>query len=139
MFGYLTLLLVLAVSGLGQAMPAIEQRSSASSPAPFSTFTHNPVYYPLQQAPLWRVAYARAIQVQDGSLLLTWEDYPYGENSTNLDTFKILRSVDGGVTWSNLSQVADTQNGWGMRFRESQSVLLYHSLAKVAQSHTCTS
>jgi hypothetical protein len=65
------------------------------------------------------VAYARAIQVQDESLLLTWEDYPYGENSTNLDTFKILRSVDGGVSWSNLSQVADTQNGWGMRFRMS--------------------
>ncbi len=122
MFGYLTLLLVLAVCGLGRATPVIEQRSS---PAPFSTFTHNPVYYPLHQAPLWRVAYARAIQVQDSSLLLTWEDYPYGENSTNLDTFKILRSVDGGVTWSNFSQVADTQNGWGMRFRESYSVLLY--------------
>lgn len=116
MLAYLTFLSVLTVSTLCRAAPPIEQRSS---PASYSTFTHNPVYYPPQQAPLWRVAYARAIQVQDESLLLTWEDYPYGENSTNLDTFKILRSVDGGVSWSNLSQVADTQNGWGMRFRMS--------------------
>lgn len=116
MLAYLTFLSVLTVSTLCRAAPPIEQRSS---PASYSTFTHNPVYYPLQQAPLWRVAYARAIQVQDESLLLTWEDYPYGENSTNFDTFKILRSVDGGVSWSNLSQVADTQNGWGMRFRMS--------------------
>lgn len=124
MFGYLTLLSVLAVSALGRATPAIEQRSS---PAAFSTFTHNPVYYPVKQAPLWRVCYARAIQVQDNSLLMTWEDYPYAESSSNLDTFKILRSIDGGATWSNLSQVADTQNGWGMRFRELHSSLLYLS------------
>lgn len=88
------------------------------SPAAFSTFTHNPVYYPLQQAPLWRVAYARALQLSDKSLLLTWEDYPYGESSAHLDTFKIRRSTDGGVTWANLSEVADTKNGWGMRFRK---------------------
>ncbi|KAJ5176578.1 uncharacterized protein N7482_002455 [Penicillium canariense] len=120
MFAYLTLLSALAVSALCRATPAIEQRAT---PAAYSTFTHNPVYYPLSQAPLWRVAYSRAIQVQDGSLLLTWEDYPYGENSTNLDTFKILRSVDGGVSWSNLSQVADTQNKWGMRFQPDMYIL----------------
>ncbi|KAF7158733.1 hypothetical protein CNMCM5623_003897 [Aspergillus felis] len=120
MFAYLTLLSVLAVSALCQATPAIEKRSS---PAPYSNFTHNPVYYPLKQAPLWRVCYARAIQVQDGSLLLTWEDYPYGENSSNLDTFKILRSVDGGASWSNFSHVADTQNGWGMRFQPDMYIL----------------
>jgi hypothetical protein len=118
MFAYLTLFSVLAAGAFCRAAPAIEQRSS---PAPYSTFTHNPVYYPLEQAPLWRVAYARTIQVQDGSLLLTWEDYPYGENSTNLDSFKILRSVDGGASWSNYSQVADTQNRWGMRFRRLSS------------------
>ncbi|GIK05144.1 hypothetical protein Aspvir_009246 [Aspergillus viridinutans] len=120
MFAYLTLLLVLAVSALCQATSAIEKRSS---PAPYSTFTYNPVYYPLKQAPLWRVCYARAIQVQDGNLLLTWEDYPYGENSANLDTFKILRSVDGGASWSNFSHVADTQNGWGMRFQPDMYIL----------------
>ncbi|KAJ6007999.1 hypothetical protein N7540_011975 [Penicillium herquei] len=120
MLTFLTLLSVLAVSALGRATPAIEQRSSLAA---FSTFTGNPVYYPLEQAPLWRVCYARAIQVQDGSLLMTWEDYPYDEDSTNLDTFKILRSVDGGVSWSNLSQVADTQNGWGMRFQPDMYIL----------------
>jgi hypothetical protein len=121
MLASLTLLSLLAVSAPCRAAPAIEQRST---PAAFSTFTHNPVYYPLEEAPLWRTAYARAIQVQDGSLLLTWEDYPYGESSTNLDTFKILRSVDGGASWSNYSQVADTQNGWGMRFRGLNSILI---------------
>lgn len=114
MFLPLLVLLGLSVTVLGLATPSVQKRS----PAAFSTFVHNPIYYPLEDAPLWRVAYARAIQVADGSLLLTWEDYPYGENSTNLDTFKILRSVDGGATWANLSQVHDTQNGWGMRFRQ---------------------
>ena len=123
MLASLTLLSALAGSALCRVTSTIQQRSS---PAPFSTFTHNPVYYPLEQAPLWRVAYARATQVQDNSLLLTWEDYPYGEDAENLDTFKILRSVDGGATWSNLSQVADTHNGWGMRFRTSHSSLLCH-------------
>ena len=104
--------------GLSSAVPSAVQLRAA--PAVFSTFTRNPVYYPLQNAPLWRVAYARALQLSDKSLILTWEDYPYGESATNLDTFKILRSTDGGATWANLSQVADTQNGWGMRFRKYQ-------------------
>ncbi|OJJ03475.1 hypothetical protein ASPVEDRAFT_84924 [Aspergillus versicolor CBS 583.65] len=120
MFANLILLSVLAVSALCRAAPALEQRAT---PAPYSTFTQNPVYLPLEEAPLWRVAYARAIQVQDGSLLMTWEDYPYGEDSTNLDTFKILRSVDGGASWSNLSQVGDTENGWGLRFQPHMHIL----------------
>ena len=105
---------LLAITSLAAATPVeIEKRA----PSAFSTFAKNPVYYPLQQAPLWRTAYSRALQLQDNSLILTWEDYPAGESSTNLDTFKILRSVDGGATWANLSQIRDTQNGWGMRFR----------------------
>lgn len=118
MFGSSFILKALFTATLCLAAPTpvdLEERS----PAAFSTFNHNPVYQPLQQAPLWRVAYSRAIQlVADKSLLLTWEDYPYGEDANNLDTFKILRSTDGGSTWANLSQVHDTQNGWGMRFRK---------------------
>ena len=114
MLGLLTSLLTLGGALVAAAPSAIERRA----PAAFSTFTHNTVYKPLQQAPLWRTAYARALQLQDKSLILTWEDYPYGEDASHLDTFKVLRSTDGGVSWANLSQVVDTQNGWGMRFRE---------------------
>ena len=113
----LTLLLAFAGSAFAHATPAERGIVARAAPAAFSTFTQNPVYYPPQDDPLWRVAYARAIQIQSSNLLLTWEDYPVGESSTNTDTFKILQSTTGGSSWTNLSQVHDTQNGWGMRFR----------------------
>lgn len=109
---------LLACVGLVLAAPSSFEKRA---PTAYSTFTHNPVYYPLQEAPLWRTAYARANQLKDNSLILTWEDYPYGESVSDLDTFKVLHSTDGGATWANLSQVRDTQNGWGMRFRKSAS------------------
>lgn len=130
---------ILALAALAGSVLAAPQSIEKRAPAANSTFTHNPVYYPLQQAPLWRTAYARALQLKDNSLILTWEDYPYGESSTNLDTFKILRSVDGGATWANLSQVRDTQNGWGMRFRELPRGQLGCVMLTIAcQNHTCT-
>lgn len=122
------LIKALAATTLCLAAPAPAELTGRDIAA-FSTFSHNTVYKPLSQAPLWRTAYSRAIQVADQSLLLTWEDYPYGENSTNLDTFKVLRSTDGGVSWSNLSQVHDTQNGWGMRFRTSADLCIETTLA----------
>lgn len=118
MLALLTLLSVFTGNALGRASPTEHGLVARAAPAAFSTFTQNPVYNPPEDAPLWRVAYARAIQVQSGNMLMTWEDYPAGESSTNLDTFKIIQSTTGGATWTNLSQVHDTQNGWGMRFRK---------------------
>lgn len=62
--------------------------------------------------------YPRAIQLQhngtaNGRILATHENYTIGNN----DSFPIYRSDNEGVSWSVISQVTDTQNGWGMRFQ----------------------
>lgn len=44
----------------------------------------------------------------------TWENYtPNGIKPW----FPIFRSTDHGYTWSNYSQIFDTQNGWGLRYQ----------------------
>ncbi|KAJ7028446.1 BNR/Asp-box repeat protein [Mycena alexandri] len=66
-----------------------------------------------------RTLYARTVLIpQDGAdqnvLLATWENYSPEPPHV---WFSIFRSVDLGQTWSPLSNVTDTQNGWGMRYQ----------------------
>ncbi|GME52139.1 hypothetical protein N7458_005917 [Neofusicoccum parvum] len=84
------------------------------APAPFSDFNNNAVFYPGADFTSWRTIYARSLQLGDGSLLTTWENYP---PEPPLVTFPIYRSTDGGATWSNFSQVSDELNGWGLRYQ----------------------
>ncbi|KAJ2905987.1 hypothetical protein MKZ38_003470 [Zalerion maritima] len=61
-----------------------------------------------------RVLYARAIELSSGALLATWENY---SPEPPLVHFPIYQSLDGGLTWSEIGQVHDTQNGWGLRYQ----------------------
>ena len=61
--------------------------------------------------------YARAIQLRyDGScggrMYARFERY-FGSKPT----FPIYESADLGLTWSKISEVADTVNGWGLRYQ----------------------
>lgn len=69
--------------------------------------------------------YPRAIQLQyqsgtyasaNGSMLATFENYT---PSSTLAYFPIYKSTDNGKTWttSPISQVTDTQNGYGLRYQ----------------------
>lgn len=82
------------------------------TPAPFSDFTNNAVFWPPSSYPSWRTLYARTLQLPDESLLITWEDYP-----PEPLYFPIYRSKDGGATWSEYSRVYDQVNGWGLRYQ----------------------
>ncbi|HEU5354424.1 MAG TPA: RICIN domain-containing protein [Actinocrinis sp.] len=62
------------------------------------------------------VMYARAVTLHhdgdaNGTMLATFETYT---NST--PSFPVYKSTDGGASWSYLSQVTDTVNGYGMRW-----------------------
>ena len=81
--------------------------------------THAPstLYAPRVETPKPGSLYPRALQLRhagklNGLMLATFEEYVKGTPS-----FPIYRSTDGGVSWSPYSRVADTQNGWGMRFQ----------------------
>ena len=61
--------------------------------------------------------YPRVIRLEhngrfNGALLLTFERYTY-----DTPFFAIYSSADNGLTWSLLSKVHDTKNGWGMRYQ----------------------
>jgi len=60
--------------------------------------------------------YARAVTLRhngdaNGTILTTFETY-----TTGTPYFPVYKSADGGGTWSYLSQVTDTVNGYGMRW-----------------------
>ncbi|WTJ88683.1 RICIN domain-containing protein [Streptomyces sp. NBC_01537] len=74
------------------------------------------MYTPPSGAPSPGTLYPRAMRLQhngsaNGTILATFEQYT---NTTPV--FPIYRSTDDGNSWTKISEVADTQNGWGMRW-----------------------
>jgi hypothetical protein len=91
------------------ASPMVEKRD----------FTNETVFTTPSDYTSWKTIYGRSVQLTDGSLLVTWEDYP----PEAVTPFPLYRSTDGGLTWSNYSQVLDQVNKWGMRYQPNLYVL----------------
>jgi hypothetical protein len=89
------------------------------SPLEARDFTNAVVFTPPSDYSSWKTIYGRSAQLTDGSLLLTWEDYPPVEETP----FPIYRSTDGGAAWTEYSQILDQVNGWGMRYQPNLYVL----------------
>ncbi|WP_330286532.1 RICIN domain-containing protein [Streptomyces sp. NBC_00576] len=105
----LFLLLALALAGATLVLPAAGRADAVSRPA-------QTLYTPPSGSPAPGALYPRGLRLQhngsaNGTLLATFEQYT---NSTPV--FPIYRSTDNGNSWSKISEVADTQNGWGMRW-----------------------
>jgi len=81
---------------------------------PFSTFSNVTVFVPPSNYTDPRVLYARTVELEDGVLLATWENYSPEPPAVY---FPIFRSTDGGETWKEISKVADQVNGWGLRYQ----------------------
>jgi len=64
--------------------------------------------------------YARSTQLNDSSILATWENYSPEPPQVY---FPIFRSTDYGRTWSEYSRVEDTQRGFGLRYQPHLYVL----------------
>jgi hypothetical protein len=84
---------------------------------PFSTFNSTVLYSPPSSYKIPRTLYARSVLLNQNHettnvILATWENY-----SQEPPYFPIYRSADGGETWSHLTNVRDSVNGWGLRYQ----------------------
>lgn len=86
-------------------------RSQSSSPSPLTNVT---IFTPPSDYNIPRTLYARNEQLPNCDLLATWENY---SPEPPLVYFPIYRSKDYGKTWSNVSEVHDTANGFGLRYQ----------------------
>ena len=82
--------------------------------SPFSTFSDVIVFVPSINYMDPRVLYARTVELEEGVLLATWENY---SPEPPLVYFPIFRSVDGGKIWKEISKVTDQVNNWGLRYQ----------------------
>ncbi|MEH0581349.1 RICIN domain-containing protein [Streptomyces sp. B21-108] len=88
----------------------------AAGPAAAEARPSQTLYTPPSDAPSPGTFYPRAMRLQyngsaNGTMLATFEQYTSGT-----PVFPIYRSTDNGASWTKISEVADTQNGWGMRW-----------------------
>ncbi|NUP17397.1 MAG: ricin-type beta-trefoil lectin domain protein [Streptomyces sp.] len=106
-FLFLVLALIASVATL--VMPAAGRADAISRPS-------QTMYTPPSGSPAPGSLYPRALRLQhngsaNGTILATFEQYT---NTTPV--FPIYRSTDNGDSWTKISDIADTQNGWGMRW-----------------------
>lgn len=78
------------------------------------TFSDNVIFVPPSDYNTPKVLYARSVELQDGTLLATWENY---SPEPPLVYYPIFQSTDSGVTWKEISKVQDQVNGWGLRYQ----------------------
>ncbi|KAI6714493.1 hypothetical protein PZA11_000672 [Diplocarpon coronariae] len=95
--------------------PGIKQRALTYAPV-----TTKRIFTPPSDYRKPKTLYSRTVQLEDGTLLATWENYSPEPPSVY---FPIYRSTDGGSTWSEYSKVTDKVNGWGLRYQPDLFVL----------------
>ncbi|MFC8147240.1 RICIN domain-containing protein [Streptomyces paradoxus] len=106
---FLFLLLALIASVATLVLPAAGRADATARPA-------QTMYTPPPGAPAPGSLYPRGLRLQhsgsaNGTILATFEQYTNGT-----PVFPIYRSTDNGNSWTKISDIADTQNGWGMRW-----------------------
>jgi hypothetical protein len=87
---------------------------AAILPSFTTTYSNVTVFDPPSDYNIPRTLYARTVQLPNGDLLATWENY---SPEPPVVYFPIYRSFDLGKTWSKLSTVQDTANGVGLRYQ----------------------
>ncbi|KAK1996932.1 Oligoxyloglucan reducing end-specific cellobiohydrolase [Colletotrichum falcatum] len=80
--------------------------ANSSAPAAFGFFVNNTIHQPAGNETFF---YPRYTELQDGTILAT-----ASLTGHSPAFFPIFESRDGGATWEWVSNVTDTQNGWGM-------------------------
>src|SRR5215510_3616230 len=83
----------------------------ADSPAYFSSRL---IFAPPSNYTNPRVLYPRTVELTDGTLLATWENYSPEPPTVY---FPIYESKDLGASWKLISRVEDRVNGWGLRYQ----------------------
>jgi hypothetical protein len=106
---FLTLMFALLAAVSALVLPAAGRADALARPS-------QTMYTPPSNAPSPGSLYPRAMRMQhngsaNGTMLATFEQYTSGT-----PVLPIYRSTDNGNSWTKISEVADTQNGWGMRW-----------------------
>ncbi|RDW84913.1 glycoside hydrolase family 93 protein [Coleophoma cylindrospora] len=103
-----------SISLLSVAVSAVPYKPGGSSLKPFSTFSNVTIFTPPANYTDPRTLYARTVELENGVLLATWENY---SPEPPLVYFPIYKSTDGGETWKMISKITDQVNGWGLRYQ----------------------
>ncbi len=88
--------------------------TTTASPRLFSTFSNITVAHSPLGSNSPGVLYARTTEISKDILLATWENY---SPEPPLVYFPIHRSLDGGLTWTEISRATDQVNNWGLRYQ----------------------
>jgi hypothetical protein len=99
---------IFALLGVASALPSQADRGLS----PY--FDNNVIFDPPSNYTIPRTLYARTVELSDGTLLATWENY---SPEPPLVYFPIYQSKDGGHTFREVSKVTDEVNDWGLRYQ----------------------
>ncbi|KAI0130566.1 BNR/Asp-box repeat protein [Xylariales sp. AK1849] len=105
--------LLLAITALGQLTSAGRSGSGSHKSGP-TLVDGELIFHPPSNYTDPQVLYARSVQLYDGRLLATWENY---SPEPPLVYFPIYESLDDGASWHELSKVEDQVNGYGLRYQ----------------------
>ena len=83
----------------------VTERQAPLKPRPFSHFVNNTIYQPTGNQ---SITYPRYVELTDGTILAT-----SSLSGPSPAYFPIFESKDGGASWKWVSNLTDTQNGWG--------------------------
>ncbi|EFQ26000.1 hypothetical protein CGRA01v4_14417 [Colletotrichum graminicola] len=89
--------------------------ASSAAPSAFGFFVNNTIHEPLGNGSFF---YPRYTELQDGTILATASITGHSPAF-----FPVFESKDGGATWDWISNVTDTQNGWGFPAQPMLTVL----------------
>ncbi|RYP28379.1 hypothetical protein DL767_007251 [Monosporascus sp. MG133] len=87
---------------LAQGIAAL---AGSREPRPFGFFVNNTIYQPSGSE---SITYPRYTELRDGTILATAS--LFGHNPAY---FPVFESKDGGASWKWVSDIKDTENGWG--------------------------
>ncbi|GKT46092.1 uncharacterized protein ColSpa_06273 [Colletotrichum spaethianum] len=79
--------------------------AGSCEPSPYGFFVNNTIYQPVRDESL---TYPRYTELEDGTILAT-----ASFSGHTPAFFPVFESKDGGAKWERVSNVTDTQNGWG--------------------------
>jgi hypothetical protein len=79
-----------------------------------TTFSNVNIFSPPSNYRVPKVLYARTVLLSNGYLLATWENYSPEPPPVY---WPIYQSTDGGLSWTQISEVTDQHNGWGNRYQ----------------------
>ncbi|CDK26058.1 unnamed protein product [Kuraishia capsulata CBS 1993] len=94
--------------------PGDSHKGGHPSKRDYATVSNVTIFTPDSDFTLPGVYYARSLELADGTVLATWENY---SPEPPLVSFPIFKSTDGGATWTHISNVTDQVNSWGLRYQ----------------------